>query len=245
MQPTALFESSAPRLMPDVGPTDETKNTDQSNEEANATGCSAHRGRLQQGGILFAATGTLGQRRQCPQVFSVSADKQQRTPSATATCSIGCVGISIPMMPARRSGSFAQRRGTGASRGPVGHGRGVGLFDAPRMESRPSVVSARRNTGGSTRWGSFARPLRRLMRGNGSSDPVAENGWRVPRVRCRASPPLASPGAARGVIRAPSRSRISRVAGAHSTGRSNTQMEPSRLAVCAIMALRRAAHLQR
>ena len=73
----------------------------------------------------------------------------------------------------------------------------------------------------------------------------AANGCRVPHALCRASPALASPRAARRVNPAPWHSRASALATGHSTGRSSTQMEPSRLTVCAIMALRRAAHLQR
>ena len=83
------------------------------------------------------------------------------------TCSIECLGISIPMMPARRSGSFAQRRGTGASRGPVA---ASGCLMRQRIESRPSVVSARRNTGRSTRRGSSGRSVCGLTPRNGSSD---------------------------------------------------------------------------
>ena len=125
------------------------------------------------------------------------------------TCSIERLGISIPMMPARRSGSFAQRRGTGASRGPVGHRRGSGCLMRQRLESRP-VVSARRNTGSSTRRGFSERSLCGLTPRNGSSDRSLRTAGesQVPGVGLRHP---ASARAARGVVLVPSHSRTCRV----------------------------------
>ena len=186
-------------------------------------------------GIGFAATSTLGQRRHCPQVAVVTAGKSWHVPSARATCSIECLGISISMMPAPRSGSFAQRRGTGvwASRAPSPVS---GCVIHQCMESRSSVTVRRAATWVIQHAG--APPDDRCA---GS---IRETGAAV---RCRGTAGEShGPGiglrhrmsarAAGGVIRAGSHSRTSRVAGAHSTGRSNTQMEPSSLTVCAIMA---------
>ena len=114
-----------------------------------------------------------------------------------------------------------------------------------RMESRSSATSSRRNMGNSTRRG--------LLRGAVVQAHAEKRGQPTAARKRLASPTCAGVGlrhrpsarAARGGIRAPAHSRTSRVAGAHSTGGSNTQMEPSRPTVCAIMALRRAAHLQR
>ena len=64
MQPTALMISRTPRLMPDVGPTNENQkipiNLD---EEQIASGCCARRGCLHHVGVHVARMGTLGQRR--------------------------------------------------------------------------------------------------------------------------------------------------------------------------------------
>ena len=63
-----------------------------------------------------------------------------------------------------------------------------------------------------------------------------------PGLACRGSRSLASPRAARRVVRAPGRSRASGLVIARSTGRSNTQMEPSRPTV-PVRSCRRGARL--
>ena len=97
----------------------------------------------------------------------------------------------------------------------------------------------------STRRGSFARPSYGLKPTDGSPEAFAVNGWRIPRVDVSG---CATAGVAQ--RRSAGCSRVVALSGArldtaHLNGRSNTQMEPSRLTICAIMAPRRAAHLQR
>ena len=165
----------------------ENRNTDHSNEEQIASGCCVHRGLLPHGGVGFAATSTLGQRRHRHRFFQSCGQfgglRRRRGPM----CSIGRPGISIPMTPARRSGSFAQRRGTGTSHRPVGHRRGVGLFDAPAHRVAALVVFPRRNTGSSMP-GLLRATVVRVHAKERVKRPFAENGWRIPRARCRASP---------------------------------------------------------
>ena len=62
---------------------------------------------------------------------------------------------------------------------------------------------------------------------------------------CRVAPSLAPPRAARRVVHASWHSRALGLDTAHLNGRSNSKMEPTRLTVRAIMALRRAAHFER
>ena len=148
-------------------------------------------------------------------------------------------GDAVGLFKRRCPSSFARRwsfESWGSSH-PAAQGRGFGIA-AVGVVAAPQV-------GASTRRGSFERPLCGLMSRAGSRGPSAANGWRAPRVGCRASSPTPSLRAAQQVIRASSHSRASELARPHSTGPSNTQMEPTRPTVCAIMRPRRAAHLQR
>ena len=201
--------------------------------------------------------------------FSVSAGRSRHGPSARARCSIGRGGMSIPMTPLlpwglqrtaarqRRSQRTSRHRRPGrviSSTGPIarshvtsGSNRRARLARQGKVVdigSWPSVVVR-----AATRSFNTPRLLRATVVRAQSEKRVkrfgAPNGCRSPRARCRASPALASPRAARRVNPAPWHSRASALAAAHSTGRSNTQMEPSRLPVCAILSPRRAAHLQR
>ena len=103
-----------------------------------------------------------------------------------------------------------------------------GAGSPARLAAVDGVRRAATSRAGFNAPGLLRRPVVRAQSKSGVTRPFAVNGWRVPGVVCRVSPPLASPRAARRVIRASWPSRASRLARAHATGPSNTQMEPTR-----------------
>ena len=130
--------------------------------------------------------------------------------------------------------------------GQSGTVAGSGCVIRRRMESRSLATSPRRNWGNSTRRGLLRGAVVRAHAEKGVNRPLPKNGWHVPRAPVSGFATVWGHRAPLWGLFARRRSfEHGAWAGAHSTGRSNTQMEPSRLTVCAIMALRRAAHLQR
>ena len=125
--------------MPDVGPPKKTKNSDHINHEEIASGCCGHRDGLQLVGIRFARHSTLGPRRRCDRFFRAARPNRGHAPSARATCSIERVGMSIPMMPARRSGLLRTAARRGDRPGPV-NGR---VVQAPGALTRSRVAVVR------------------------------------------------------------------------------------------------------
>ena len=163
-------------------------------------------------------------------------------------------------------GAFAQRRDRGAPCGPAGRRQGSGCSgtgaitrspvaggsnhrarlappgNVTESGSRLSVAFPRRTSGDSTRRASFAGPSCGLNPRTGSRGTFAGNGWRVPRVDVSG---CATAGVAQRVVPASSHSRALGLDTVHLNGRSNSKMEPTRLTVRAIMALKRAAHFER
>ena len=178
--------------------------------------------------------------------------------------------MSIPMMPTRRSGSFAQRRGGGATRGPVGHRRRDRGVDTPapafvRAGGWLASLGPSRTTGQGHRIGSQRRwrsPLAatRLVRYAGTPSRGCSEGScrdtgqaiRSPRRAGEFHMPWVGLGH-RWRHRAPlggsteGRGSPERFVDEfpHSTGRPTRKWSRRARPSCAILSPRRAAHLQR
>jgi hypothetical protein len=111
------------------GRTDKTKNTDHSNEEPIASGCSAHRGRLHHVGIRFARRGSLGRLHAVGVGFGRRGNSGHE-PSVRPRVVVGPWGCPIRSASGSHVVALSRRRVSGVRRDGRAMSMPAGLFNA-------------------------------------------------------------------------------------------------------------------